>query len=326
MDLSYLINHYGEERDQYFNSVAPPIIQASNFVFDSVEAMRASLADEMDVPFYTRGHNPTVAILRKKLAALEGAEECLVFSSGIAAISAAIMSSVQAGDHIVSVQKPYSWTARLLEDYLPKFGVQATMIDGTNPENFRKAIQPNTRLFVLESPNSITFEMQDIPAVVAIAREHQITTVIDNSYASPINQNPIEMGVDIVMHSASKYLGGHSDLVAGVLCSSRERCEKIFDTQFMNLGGIIGPQDAWLMLRGLRTLPLRMERIAQTAPKVVEFLENHPLVEKVYYPFSPSNPQYELAKKQMKKPAGQFSVLLKADKIEQVDRFCDGLK
>ena len=326
MDLSYLINHYGEERDQYFNSVAPPIIQASNFVFDSVEAMRASLADEMDVPFYTRGHNPTVAILRKKLAALEGAEECLVFSSGIAAISAAIMSSVQAGDHIVSVQKPYSWTARLLEDYLPKFGVQATMIDGTDPENFRKAIQPNTRLFVFESPNSITFEMQDIPAVVAIAREHQITTVIDNSYASPINQNPIEMGVDIVMHSASKYLGGHSDLVAGVLCSSRERCEKIFDTQFMNLGGIIGPQDAWLMLRGLRTLPLRMERIAQTAPKVVEFLENHPLVEKVYYPFSPSNPQYELAKKQMKKPAGQFSVLLKADKIEQVDRFCDGLK
>ena len=326
MDLSYIINHLGEEREKYFNSVAPPIIQASNFVFDSVEIMRESLADEMDVPFYTRGNNPTVAILRKKLAALEKAEECLVFSSGIAAISAAIMSSVQAGDHIVSVKKPYSWTSRLLEEYLVKYGIETTMIDGTDPENFRKAIKPNTKLFVLESPNSITFELQDLPAVVAIAKEHHITTAIDNSYASPLNQNPIEMGVDIVMHSASKYLGGHSDIVAGVLCSTRERCEKIFDTQFMNLGGIIGPQDAWLMLRGLRTLPIRMERVAQTAPKVVEFLENHPKVEKVYYPYSPSHPQYELARKMMRGPAGQFSVLLKAEEISQVDRFCDELE
>ena len=267
MDLSYIINHLGEERKKYFNSVAPPIIQASNFVFDSVEVMRESLADEMDVSFYTRGNNPTVAILRKKLAALEKAEECLVFSSGIAAISAAIMSCVEAGDHIVSVKKPYSWTSRLLEEYLVKYNVETTMVDGTDPENFRKAIKPNTKLFVLESPNSITFELQDLPAVTAIAKEHNISTAIDNSYASPLNQNPIEMGVDIVMHSASKYLGGHSDLVAGVLCSTRERCEKIFDTQFMNLGGIIGPQDAWLMLRGLRTLPIRMERVAQTTPK-----------------------------------------------------------
>ena len=301
MDLSYIINHLGEERENYFGAAAPPILQASNFAFPSVAEMRRSLAHEMDIPFYTRGHNPTVAILRKKLAALEGAEESLVFSSGSAAIAAAVMSSVQAGDHVVCVQKPYSWTNKLLNHLLNRYGVTNTMVDGRDPENFRRALQPNTRLFLLESPNSITFEMQDIPAVVAIAREHGITTAIDNSYATPLNQQPILMGVDISLHSASKYLNGHSDVVAGVLCCSRERAERIFQSEFMTLGGIISPHDAWLMMRGLRTLPIRMQRVAESTPKIVQFLEQHPLIEKVYYPFSPGFEQYELARKQMKK-------------------------
>lgn len=326
MDLSYIINHLGEEREDYFRAAAPPIIQASNFTFPSVDEMRNSLAHEMDVPFYTRGHNPTVAILRKKLAALEGAEECLVFSSGSAAIAAGVMSSVQAGDHIICVQKPYSWTNKLLNNLLARFGVESTMIDGRDPENFRQAIKPNTRLFMLESPNSITFDLQDIEAVVAIAKEHNIITAIDNSYSTPLNQQPILMGVDMVMHSASKYLNGHSDIVAGVLCCSRERAEKIFQGEFMTLGGIISPNDAWLMMRGLRTLPLRMQRVAESTPKVVAFLEEHPLVEQVIYPYSPNFPQYELAKKQMKRPTGQFSLLLKADELSQADKFCDSLK
>lgn len=326
MDLSYIINHLGEERSEYFRSVSPPIMQSSNFAFDSVADMRQALAHEMDVSFYTRGHNPTVAILRKKLAALEGAEECLLFASGSAAIAAGVMATVEAGDHIICVEKPYSWTNKLLNQLLARFGVKTTMVDGREVANFAAAIQPNTKLILLESPNSMTFELQDIAAVAQLARQHGILTAIDNSYATPLNQRPIEMGVDMVMHSASKYLNGHSDLVAGVLCCSRALAEKVFGSEFMTLGGIIAPQDAWLMLRGLRTLPIRMDRVAATTPKVVDYLEQHPAVSKLYYPFSTSFPQYELARKQMKAPAGQFSIELKADTVEAIDAVCDRLQ
>jgi len=326
MDLSYILNHLGEDREQYMNSVSPPIMQTSMFAFDDIDQMRHALVHEMDQPFYTRGHNPTVTILRKKLAALEGSEDCLLFGSGSAAIAAGVMSSVQAGEHIISVKKPYSWTNKLLSQLLTRFGVETTFVEGTSPENFRTAIQPNTRLIMLESPNSLTFELQDIPAIVAIAKEHDLLMAIDNSYSTPLNQQPIRMGVDMVMHSGSKYLSGHSDVVAGVLCCSRERAEKIFRSEYMTMGGILGPQDAWLMLRGLRTLPIRMEKVAQTTPEVVAFLEGHPLVEEVYYPFSPSFPQYELAQKLMKQPAGLFSLKLKTEEPAAVDRFCNSLK
>lgn len=326
MDLSYIINELGEERDRYFRAVSPPIMQSSNYCFTNVQDLRESLAYEMDIPFYTRGHNPTVAILRKKIAALEAAEECLVFSSGSAAAAAGIMSCVQAGDHVVSVQKPYSWTYKLLNNMLSRYGVETTFVDGTNIENFANAIRPNTKLFVLESPNSMTFEMQDIPAICAIAKQHNITTLVDNSYASPLNQQPITMGADLVIHSATKYLNGHSDAVIGVLCGTRKKCEQIFQSEYMTLGGNVSPHDAWLMIRGLRTLPIRMEKVAKTTPKIVEFLENHPKIEKVIYPFSESFPQYELAKRDLKNPTGQFSILLKAENIEAVERFCDNLK
>ncbi|MCI4669419.1 MAG: aminotransferase class I/II-fold pyridoxal phosphate-dependent enzyme [Bacteroidia bacterium] len=325
MDLSYIINHLGEERESYFRAAVPPIIQSNNFIFKTAEEMRHALAHEMDEPFYTRGNNPTVSILRKKIAALEGAEEAFVFASGSAAIAAGVMSAVKAGDHIICVQKPYSWTTKLLNNLLSRFDVSSTYVDGSDPQNFEAAIQANTRLIVLESPNSITFEMQDIEAVVAIAKKHNILTAIDNSYATPLNQQPIKMGVDMVMHSASKYLNGHSDIIAGVLCCSRERAEHIFKGEYMTLGGIISPNDAWLMMRGLRTLPIRMERVSQTTPKVVAFLENHPQVEKVYYPFAQTNPQLELAQKYIKKPTGQFSMTLKANSVEEVDRFCNEL-
>ncbi|MEL6674274.1 MAG: aminotransferase class I/II-fold pyridoxal phosphate-dependent enzyme [Bacteroidota bacterium] len=325
MDLDFIINHLGEDREGYFRAMTPPVVQSSNFAFETVADMREALTHEMDQPFYTRGHNPTVAILRKKIAALEGAEECLIFGSGSAAIAAGVMSAVQSGDHVVCVEKPYSWTNKLLNQLLSRYGVEVSMVDGRNAENFRQAIQPNTKLFMLESPNSITFDLQDIPAVVAIAQEHGILTAIDNSYATPLNQQPMQWGVDMVMHSATKYLNGHSDVVAGVLCCSRERAEQIFASEYMTLGGVISPHDAWLLMRGLRTLPIRMKRVAETTPKVVAFLEAHPKVAGVHYPFSPNFPQLALAQKQMKGPAGQFSLLLKAEKLEEVDCFCDAL-
>jgi cystathionine beta-lyase/cystathionine gamma-synthase len=326
MDISYILNELGEDRDQHFGAVSPPIYQSSNFCFPNVAAMRASLADEMDVPFYTRGHNPTVAILRKKLAALEGAEEALVFASGSAAVAAAVMPWLHAGDHVVCVQKPYSWTGKLLSKILKRFGVETTFIDGTLVENWAAACKPTTRLFMLESPNSMTFELQDVVAVAALARARGIRTVIDNSYATPLNMRPIEMGIDIVIHSASKYLSGHSDMVAGVLCTSRALAEQIFVGEYMTLGGIISPHEAWMMIRGLRTLDIRMDRVAQSGAAVVAFLEQHPKIERVIYPFSPSFPQYDLARQQMRQGTGQLSILLKAPDIAACERFSDALK
>lgn len=326
MDLSYILNELGEERENYFNAIAPPIVQTSNFTFADVATMRADLAYEYERHFYTRGNNPTVEILRKKLAALEGAEDALVVSSGSTAASMAIVANVSQGDHVVSVAKPYTWTNRLLTNLLPRFGVTTTFVDGTDAANFEQVIQPNTKLIVLESPNSFTFELQDLVAVTEIAKRHNIVTMIDNSYCTPLYQQPIKLGVDIVIHSASKYLGGHSDLVAGVICGTNAMMKKIFYSEYMTFGGIISPQNAWLMIRGLRTLPLRLERSNQSAADVVAFLEKHPKVRHVYYPFSESHPQYELAKRQMTGCGGLFTISLNTDRIEAVDAFANGLK
>lgn len=324
--LARILNHLGEDREHYQRAVSPPIMQTSIFSFSSVDEMRKGLETEFETPFYTRGYNPTVAMLGKKIAALASAEMALVFASGSAAVSAAVISAVKAGDHVICVQKPYSWTFKLLTNLLSQFGVESTFIDGTALSHYEHAIQPNTTLIYLESPNSLTFELQDIEAVAQLAKKHNITTIIDNSYATPLYQKPLEMGIDMTVHSASKYLNGHSDIVAGVLCTSKVRGDQIFASELMTLGGIISPNDAWLMIRGLRTLELRLERSANNAEIIVPFLEAHPKVEKVLFPFSPNHPQYELAKKQMDGCGGLFSILLKADDIPAVERFCNSLE
>ncbi|MDN4167018.1 aminotransferase class I/II-fold pyridoxal phosphate-dependent enzyme [Cytophagales bacterium LB-30] len=325
MDISEILNNYGEEREMYFNAAAPPIVQASNYIFKTVDEMRESLAHEDETFFYTRGNNPTTLILQKKMAALEHTEDALIFASGSAAIGAAVMANLQAGDHVVCVRKPYSWTTKLLQNILSRYGVTHTFVEGDEVANFEKAIQANTKIIYLESPNSWTFEMQDLEAVLKIAKSIGILSIVDNSYASPLNMTPADWGADIIVHSGTKYLSGHSDTVAGVLCASAAMCKKIFKSEFMTLGGIISPFNAWLLIRGLRTLSIRMEKVAQTTPQVVDFLSKHPKVAKVYYPFSPSHPQYELAKKQMKRPAGQFTIVLATEKPEEVERFCNSL-
>lgn len=325
MDLSFILNELGEDRENYHGSISPPIYQSSNFCFPDVDTMRQALAYEMDIPFYSRGKNPTVALLGKKLAALAGSEEALVFASGSAAIAAAVMSNLQQGDHVVCVQNPYSWTGKLLNKLLSRYGVTTTFIKGTAVKEWQFSIQDNTRLFMLESPNSMTYELQDLAEVAKIAKANGIVTVLDNSYATPVNQPAISLGIDITTHSASKYLGGHSDLVGGVLCCTRQMAEKIFQGEFMTLGGIISPQNAWLMLRGLRTLGIRLERVAQSTPKIVSYLEQHPKIEKVIYPFSESFPQYELTKKQMLRPGGMFSILLKTTELPACERFVNAL-
>ncbi len=321
MHLSDILTHLGEDREKYFNAVAPPVIQSSNFAFKTLDEFRQAFTNELGHHIYTRGNNPTVAILRQKLAALEGAEDALVLASGAGAVANAVIANVSAGDHIVCVESPYSWTKVLLTKLLPRFGVTCTFVDGREIENIANAIQPNTKLLYLESPNSLTFELQDLEACARLAKSLGIVTCIDNSYCSPLYQQPIKMGIDIVVHSGTKYLNGHSDVVVGVICSSKAMIQKIFDTEFMTLGGILPPHDAALVIRGLRTLELRVKRSFESTLKIARHLEKHPKIERVLYPWLPSFPQHELARKQMNGAGGLFSVYLKADSIEKVEAF-----
>lgn len=326
MHLSEILTHLGEARSRYFEAVAPPLVQTSNFAFHTLDEFRQAIGEELSHHVYTRGNNPTVAILRKKLAALEGTEDALVLSSGAAAVAMAVLSQVGRGDHIVCVEKPYSWTSKLMTRWLPRFGVETTFVNGTQPAQFEAALRPNTRLIYLESPNSLTFELQDVEAVVQLARARGIRTALDNSYCSPIFQNPAAMGVDIVIHSGTKYLNGHSDVVNGAICAGKEIIQSIFQNEFMTLGAIISPHDAWLILRGLRTLELRMQRADASARKVAQFLQAHPRVRKVIHPLMPDFPQYTLARKQMRGAGGLFSFLLDVDELERAERFFSHLR
>jgi len=326
MDISYIINELGEERENYFNAVSPPIIQTSNFAFKTVDQLGKALADEMKDYLYSRGLNPTVEILRKKLAALDGAEDCLVFSSGAAAIFAGILANVKAGDHVVSVKAPYTWAQRTFDVILPRFGVSTTYIDGTRIENWEEATQSNTTLYYLESPNSWDFALQDIRAVTTLAKEKNIVTMIDNSYCTPLYQKPIEMGIDLSMQTATKYIGGHSDVLGGVLSGSHQMIRKIFDSEYLNIGSGIQPFNAWLLIRGLRTLPARLDRITKSTKQVISFLKQHHKIEGVLFPLDESFPQYTLATKQMTGACGLFTFILKANKIESIVKFCESLQ
>ena len=326
MDISYIINELAEERENYFNAVAPPIIQSSNFVFNTVSDMRNAFADEYSTYLYSRGKNPTVDILRRKLAALDGTEDCLVFNSGAAAIFAGVLANVKAGDHIVSVDKPYTWAQKMFNDILPRFGVTTSYIDGTSIENFERAILPNTTLIYLESPNSWDYALQDLKAVADLARSENIVTIIDNSYCTPLYQKPADYGIDLVMQTATKYISGHSDTLGGVLSGSSKMIERIFNSEYMNIGSGIQPFNAWLLIRGLRTLPARLDRLTNSIKKVVDFLNQHPRVESLLFPFDEKFPQYELAKKQMKGACGLLSFYIRANHIAEVEKFCESLE
>jgi cystathionine beta-lyase/cystathionine gamma-synthase len=323
---SFIFNELAEERETYFNAIAAPIVQTSNFAFRKVADLKKAFDDEMGGYLYSRGLNPTVDILRKKLAALDAAEDCLVFNSGAAAVFAGILANVKSGDHIVSVKKPYTWVQRMIDIILPRFGVTSTYIDGTQLANFEQAIRPNTTLIYLETPNSWDYALQDLEAVAKLAKKHNIITICDNSYCSPLYQQPIALGIDIAMQTATKYIGGHSDTLGGVLSGTHAMMKKIFDSEYLNIGSGIQPFNAWLLIRGLRTLPARLDRITRTTARLVEFLKQHPKVEEVIFPLDPAFPQYELARKQMKGACGLVTVVMKAERMEQVVTFCESLR
>jgi cystathionine beta-lyase/cystathionine gamma-synthase len=326
MDLSYILNELGEDRSDYFNAVAPPIVQTSNFRVNTVEELKKLFADEYSGYLYSRGLNPTVDILRKKLAALDEAEDCLVFNSGAAAIFVAVLANVNKGDHIISVKNPYTAVKRMFDLIFSRFGVETTYIEGREIGQFENARRANSRFIYLESPNSWNFAIQDIEQVVAFAKNHRLITLIDNSYCTPLYQKPIPLGIDISMQTATKYIGGHSDTLGGILTGNREMMKRIFDCEFMAVGSGIQPFNAWLLIRGLRTLEARLERITATTWEVLGYLKGHPRVESVLFPLDKSFPQYGLARKQMKNACGLISFFVRADTRQEIVSFCENLK
>ncbi|MBV6647339.1 MAG: aminotransferase class V-fold PLP-dependent enzyme [Cyclobacteriaceae bacterium] len=320
-----VVLYLGEEIRSSASSGTPPVYQTSNFVFESVQAMREALIREDELPFYTRGTNPTVQLLQAKMAALEGTESALILGSGSAAIAAGLLANLKYGDHILAVANPYSWTKKLIQR-LERWGIAHTFADGSDTASFLSCVQKNTKVIYLESPNSWTYEMQDLETIAAFAKSRNILTMIDNSFASPINQHPANYGIDLIAHSATKYLNGHSDVVAGVLCASKVMIKSIFQTEYMMLGGVVSPNDASLILRSLRTLPMRMKAVAETTLEVIAYLEQHPKVAKLHHPHAKGYPQQELTAKYLSQPSGLFTIDLVERDSRKVEAFCNALK
>jgi cystathionine beta-lyase/cystathionine gamma-synthase len=312
------------EEEHLWGAVIAPLFQNSLFVHESAEAFHNRR--DQGAWDYTRVGNPTIALAEKKLAALENCDRCRLFSSGMAAITAAILSSTANGKHIIATEAAYGPTKRLLTEYLSRFGIECTLVDGRHLDCIEKAIRPNTSTLYLESPGTFFFDIQDIEAICKLAHSHSITTICDNSYCTPYFQKPSRFGVDLVVHSATKYLGGHSDLLAGVVCGSAERIDNLSRSECELLGATLDPFAAWLLIRSLRTLALRMEHHQANALKVASMLHAHPLISDVFYPGLPTHPSQNLIQKQMTGSSGLMSFFPKQQDPQKIFSFIDALK
>jgi cystathionine beta-lyase len=315
MDIKTLLLHVGDDVNKTA-AVVSPIWQTSTYKSPDVPEDFARVAGSVNPPeFYSRHGNPTNEQVQQILAALEKSEKCLVTSSGMGAISAAVLSHLKSGDHVVTQSSLYAAAIMLFREHLPKFGVSTTFVDQTNLAVIEQAVQPNTKLIYVETPSNPSLKLTDLAAVAALAKrlnalrnaEHQILTMCDNTFASPINQVPLSHGIDVVLHSATKYLGGHSDLTAGAICGTEKFIAQAWRTMIL-LGSSLASLDAWLLLRGLRTLSMRVECSNKSALALAKFLAAHPKVAQVYYPGLETHPQHALAKKQMCGFGGTMSV------------------
>lgn len=305
-------------------TVAPAIYYSATFRADNASEFADMAGTPRHPQYYTRYGNPLHERVKKVIAELEGTETALVTGSGMGAIATTLLALVSAGDHVVAQTRHYMSTAKIMDEMLPRFGVEVTVVEQSDVAAFEKAIRPNTKLIMIETPANPTLVLTDIAAVVELARPRGIIVVADNTFASPINQRPHDLGVDVVIHSATKYLGGHHDLTAGVICTSEELAERIWHTH-ISIGSVLSPMDAWLLLRGLRTLPMRVERINANALALAEFLEKQPQIERVYYPGLASHPQHQLAKRQMRSFGGMIAFAVKGG-YEETQRFVSALK
>jgi methionine-gamma-lyase len=304
----------GEDRQRYHGSISPPIYASSLFTAPSYAEFRRAYSAplEDDAAFiYSRVSNPTLRVLEQKLALLEHGEDCRVFGSGMAAIAAAILSAARVGDHVLAVRSIYATAYRLISGYLPRLGIETSFADFRDLDAIAAAIRPNTRVLYVESPGNPAMHIVELPGVAELARRHGLVTIIDNTLATPFNSRPLELGMDLVVHSATKYLSGHSDVVAGALIGPRDRMRAIATTELHDLGGILGPFEAWLILRGVRTLGLRMAAHNAAAMRIAGWLEGRPEVERVLYPGLPSHSQHALAARQMSGFSGMISLVVR---------------
>lgn len=321
-----LLIHAGYDPNLYDGSLTPPLFQTSTFTFQTAEQGERRFSGEEDGYIYSRLGNPTVRALEERMALLEKGEAALAFGSGMAAVSAVLFHLVKANDHILCSRGVYGCTFGLLELLEENFGVTHTFSPMRTALEVEEGITAKTTCIYLETPINPTMELIDIEMVTSIAKKYGIPVVVDNTFASPYLQNPLKLGADYVIHSATKYIGGHGDVIAGIVVGKRkDEMEKIrFSTQ-KDIGGIISPFDAWLLLRGLKTLHVRMDRHVENAKKVAAFLKDHPYVERVIYPGDDESGQYKIMVKQMKAPGGLISFTLRGGK-KDAQQFMNNLK
>jgi methionine-gamma-lyase len=296
--------HGGHIEDKQFGSLTTPLYMTSTFVFDSSEQGERRFLGEEEGYIYGRLGNPTIAELERRISILEHSESAAAAGSGMAAVSSSILSLVGNGDHIITSDALYGCTHSFLKHICTRFGIEVTFTDISKPENLVDAYRPNTKLIYIETPINPHLKLVDIEMIVNYAKSKNLFTICDNTFMTPLLQKPLDYGIDLVIHSATKYLNGHGDVVAGLIAGSKELIDEIKATTLKDLGGIMSPNDAWLILRGLKTLSIRVERHCENTQKVAEFLESHPLISNVYYPGLTSHPQYELAQKQMRASGG----------------------
>ncbi|MHB8215184.1 MAG: trans-sulfuration enzyme family protein [Candidatus Sulfotelmatobacter sp.] len=295
--------HGAADLDKKNGPLATPIYQTSTFeAVDNDEQLRATHTDH----FYTRYGNPTNTVAEKTIAALEGVDAALTFASGMGAITTTLMALLKSGDHIVAQRDIYGGVSKFLSQWLPKMGIETTFVDTTAYEQHERAIRPNTKLLYLESPTNPTLRVVDFRKVAAIAKRHDLLSMIDSTFGTPVNQRPAEFGIDLVMHSGTKYLGGHTDLICGVVAGRQELMKSIWETR-TTLGNCMDPHASWMLVRGLKTLAVRVGRQNENAQRVAEFLSQNVKVRKVHYPFLKSHGQHGLAREQMKAGGGMVS-------------------
>jgi cystathionine beta-lyase len=327
MGMSTILSHYGENREEHNGAVVPPIYQNSLFTFKDWDAIDAAFSNPLQNNIYTRGNNPSVRMVEAKIAKIAHGEKAKLFSSGMAAITSSIMHFVKTGDHIITLNNIYGPASQFIREYLnEKMNIESTFLSGDSVEEFKDAIKENTTLIYLESPASAVFTVQDIEAIATLAKEHGIKTVIDNTWATPVFQKTLDMGIDLEVHSCSKYLGGHSDIISGVVIGKEKDIDEIFTMEHLLFGAKMAPFEAWLLMRSLRTLEVRMKQHQYNAMKVAEFLDGHSKIKEVKYPGLPSFKGHELAKKQMTGFTGLMGFELATENLEEIKAFVNTLE
>ncbi len=316
--------HAGESRKRYADSLTTPIVQTSTFTFANTEAIEDYTKRGIARYEYARYGGPTAQIAEKRLAELEGAEDCVVFSSGMSAITTTILSLVQSGDHIVITDDSYKKTLEFCKSYLKQFAVECTIVPFGDYNVLEKAIKKNTRFIFSESPTNPYLNIFDLKKLKKIGDKYNVLTLIDSTFATPFNQKPLEFGIDLVLQSATKYLAGHNDILAGAVLGKTKLIEPIRNLH-KSMGGTIDPHCCYLLLRGLKTFPLRIQKQNQTALAVAKFLEKHSKIKRVYYPFLKSHPHYKIAKQQMKGGSGVVTFEIKGT-LKTAKKLLDSLK